>query len=908
MHIASHSPPPSGQASTSQTGIGQANTGQTGVLHITLLGHMAVTSAAGVSLLPTGAKTRALLAILALSDRRAVARTRLAELLWCRRGPEQARASLRQEIHRLLGALAPLGPRVLDVQRHTVALRRASVTVDAERVLASTPATVLSLPDAPPPLLEDLGTLDGAFRTWLDGERARLDGHVRHQLEALLAHAPDPATVKEAARRILLLSPLHEAAWQARIKAEIRNGEEGNALSSAKACLEMFRTALGGLPGQETMRLIAELRAAHDRNACAPHTMRGPQPSRLRAVVFLSCPVTTSLAPTAGRAAGQAARQATGVFPPASPAPARGTAMGADTLRSTAGCCGPHPCGTPKDDTRASGATGPCSPAPDSDPYRNRPGGMQGTDHARRSDNTFAAADGVHPVAGAGRAEGPQGAADQPGDVDQAAGVAASALADTYANMSAGASGGRGTGVLAHVRAGIPADPSPASGLPLAEQFRDELTLNLAVHDVFDLSILPERLAGVPAPAPPCQRQADFLIGITLTGGDRHEIRCTLQAFDARRNDTVIWGQRATIRAQDVSDLSHRLASTLVSTLILAAARHVAGKPDSALSPMEKGLRAFILTLRADAMPEGTPQGAPNGAPERLPEHLPEHLPRHLPDHAPDSRPGHLPDRRARHPHGTIEKLIRTAQASSPEDPFLYFVHARYLLARLHDDWRRPAAQTAQSLVHVLRRALAVTPTSLPCRYLLAAGLFHAGQLGEAQALLALMHDASRIDSRWGMLVMLDALSALCAGDAITAARLYGEFFSLTTPLPGGLLPSQNFILSCFLAGRHADTLRHAQGMLAVNPGRMAVLVPAMAAANSLGYQDLVRDYQGKIRARHPDLCPRAIEQHYSYVPRSLRHQLLAAIGPEHGHGPPARPKAGREHHADAWRDRPERI
>ena len=58
------------------------------------------------NVLPVGTKTRALLAILALSAPEPVMRHRLAELLWSQRRKELARASLRQEIHRLAEALA----------------------------------------------------------------------------------------------------------------------------------------------------------------------------------------------------------------------------------------------------------------------------------------------------------------------------------------------------------------------------------------------------------------------------------------------------------------------------------------------------------------------------------------------------------------------------------------------------------------------------------------------------------------------------------------------------------------------------------------------------------------------------------------------------------------------------------
>ena len=85
------------------------NPGDPVVVRLRLIGQMEAWTLTSESMLPSGRKTRALLAVLALSAPRPVLRGKLAELLWSRRPEEQARASLRQEIHRLLEALAPAG-------------------------------------------------------------------------------------------------------------------------------------------------------------------------------------------------------------------------------------------------------------------------------------------------------------------------------------------------------------------------------------------------------------------------------------------------------------------------------------------------------------------------------------------------------------------------------------------------------------------------------------------------------------------------------------------------------------------------------------------------------------------------------------------------------------------------------
>ena len=60
------------------------------MVRLRLIGQMEAWTLTSDSILPTGRKTRALLAILALAAPRPVLRGRLAEMLWSRRPEEQA--------------------------------------------------------------------------------------------------------------------------------------------------------------------------------------------------------------------------------------------------------------------------------------------------------------------------------------------------------------------------------------------------------------------------------------------------------------------------------------------------------------------------------------------------------------------------------------------------------------------------------------------------------------------------------------------------------------------------------------------------------------------------------------------------------------------------------------------------
>ena len=95
------------------------------VVRLRLIGQMEAWTVSSENVLPIGRKTRALLAAVALAAPRPALRGRLAELLWSRRPEEQARASLRQEVHRLLDALSPAKETILLVTRDHLTLRLA---------------------------------------------------------------------------------------------------------------------------------------------------------------------------------------------------------------------------------------------------------------------------------------------------------------------------------------------------------------------------------------------------------------------------------------------------------------------------------------------------------------------------------------------------------------------------------------------------------------------------------------------------------------------------------------------------------------------------------------------------------------------------------------------------------------
>ena len=233
--------------------------GQT-VVRLRLIGQMEAWTVASQNVLPAGRKTRALLAAVALSGPRPALRGRLAELLWSRRPEEQARASLRQEIHRLLEVLAPANTDVLVVTRDHLSLKPGAVWIDVEEVMRATTSEPASLSLLDGELLEDLAGIDPTFDMWLTAERERLRDRARGVAEALLRDQDQSDATIPAAHRLLQIDRAHEGAWRALMRAHAEQGERGMAIQAYDRCRAVLADLLDAAPSAETQKLLTEIR------------------------------------------------------------------------------------------------------------------------------------------------------------------------------------------------------------------------------------------------------------------------------------------------------------------------------------------------------------------------------------------------------------------------------------------------------------------------------------------------------------------------------------------------------------------------------------------------------------------------------------------------------------------------
>jgi len=254
---------------------GQATGDLIGV-RLRLIGRMEAWSLTSESLLPSGRKTRGLLAIVALSSPRPVLRSRLAELLWSRRPEEQARASLRQEIHRLLDGLSVSGRDILSVTRDSLALRPGVAWIDVDEVLRATPDDPSALKLLDGELLAELNGVDPALDAWLLVERDRLRDRARTVAEAMLARQQTPEAVMAVAKQLLTIDRAHEGAWRALMLAHANRGERGLAIETFERCRSTLAER-GATPSPETQAIAADIREGRDMRPVEPAAAPVPQ-------------------------------------------------------------------------------------------------------------------------------------------------------------------------------------------------------------------------------------------------------------------------------------------------------------------------------------------------------------------------------------------------------------------------------------------------------------------------------------------------------------------------------------------------------------------------------------------------------------------------------------------------------
>ncbi len=229
-------------------------------LTIRMFGGMTILDSRGASFLPRSRKTRAIVAILALTAPRPILRMQLTALLWSQREKEQARASLRQAVHELQETLGSVWNRVLTAERHHLSIDQRVVTVDVLKAADPSASGTELLALFQHGFLEDLSGLDPAFDEWLGGERRRLLSAARLAGESVLRGQETAEQTIAAARSLLRVDPSHDKAWRVLIQAHIDTSDRAAALFACQQWREAMALTPEEVPPADMDRFLLQIR------------------------------------------------------------------------------------------------------------------------------------------------------------------------------------------------------------------------------------------------------------------------------------------------------------------------------------------------------------------------------------------------------------------------------------------------------------------------------------------------------------------------------------------------------------------------------------------------------------------------------------------------------------------------
>jgi DNA-binding SARP family transcriptional activator len=239
-------------------------------LKISLLGGFRAESDPRGRLAVTRKKGQALVALLALRPGTGYAREALTALLWPESRDDEARHSLRQELHELRRALAPAGTRALVVDGERVALDPAAVDVDVvtfERLAAEGSSAALRRAAGlyEGDLLLGVGVREAAFEEHLRNERERLRQRAIGVFTRLLEHRIQHKLVEpaiETALRLLAMDATQETVHRALMRLYAGNGRRAAALRQYQECVEVLQRELGVEPESATRQLYRDILAS----------------------------------------------------------------------------------------------------------------------------------------------------------------------------------------------------------------------------------------------------------------------------------------------------------------------------------------------------------------------------------------------------------------------------------------------------------------------------------------------------------------------------------------------------------------------------------------------------------------------------------------------------------------------
>lgn len=255
-------------------------------LRICLMGPLTVEND-GKPLAIASRKARALLGYLVQRKGLETARSTLAGLLWGERSEAQARASLRQTLSELRGALASSSQGPIIANKESVAWAPGSAWIDT-RELASAVASEdeAGLREAALLLrgefLEGLSIDETPFEHWLASERERFRRLASILHSRLMDRAQESGDIEAALShglKLISFDPLQEQIHRSLMRLYTAQGRHDAALAQYERCKSELLNQLGVQPEAETETLARSIRASRRGGPAKVETQAPPSPT-----------------------------------------------------------------------------------------------------------------------------------------------------------------------------------------------------------------------------------------------------------------------------------------------------------------------------------------------------------------------------------------------------------------------------------------------------------------------------------------------------------------------------------------------------------------------------------------------------------------------------------------------------
>ncbi|MGH6907632.1 MAG: AfsR/SARP family transcriptional regulator, partial [Aestuariivirga sp.] len=238
------------------------------VLRICLLGPISI-EIDGAPVIVASRKARALLGYLVQREGVESARDILTGLLWGERGEAQARASLRQTLSELRGALAGAPQSLIAANNETVGWVSGTAYIDTRVVnQAVKSADENALREAAGIIrgefLEGLSINEPAFEQWLTSEREKFRLQACAINTKLMEHSESRGDFEEAlghGLKLVSFDPLQEHAHRAVMRIYAAQGRPDAALSQFERLKRELSTQLGVQPDPQTAELARSIKA-----------------------------------------------------------------------------------------------------------------------------------------------------------------------------------------------------------------------------------------------------------------------------------------------------------------------------------------------------------------------------------------------------------------------------------------------------------------------------------------------------------------------------------------------------------------------------------------------------------------------------------------------------------------------